>query len=345
MGFNNPFMEGGNEDPPQPLMPPMWQMSPADVMTWLDQQHPFVIKRIHYHAGWLLEQHGVQAADHIKNPRGEGGQGQGEGAIKNPPLWVKNAQKQGDEEDDDDDDGDGDTAGWYDEEAIHQGPSGLPVESAKTGKKKQQGKGRVRAGLGFIAAQNQQNPFQPQESDESEPPPPSSSSSTSQQQMQWTPAGWVVKDNSHKITTTMKPLPKPDIIPPARSDKYPEVGSDREKLRMLENNLNLMQFELTKICRKFRIVELDRDNLDSYPEAQNGRLKTAVSCVTAAEKTLNDFKEFLRDEKYKEWNEEQKKAHEEQVKAMIGETPTGVPHKKPDDDDYEDGDQRDQEAN
>ena len=33
-------------------------------------------------------------------------------------------------------------------------------------------------------------------------------------QMQWTPEGWVAKDNSHKVTTTMKPLPKVQIVPP-----------------------------------------------------------------------------------------------------------------------------------
>jgi hypothetical protein len=46
-------------------------------------------------------------------------------------------------------------------------------------------------------------------------------------QVQWTPAGWVQKDNSHKVTTTMKPLPEPEVIPPSGSANYPEAAADR----------------------------------------------------------------------------------------------------------------------
>ena len=146
--------------------------------------------------------------------------------------------------------------------------------------------------------------------------------------MQWTPGGWAPKDNSHKITTTIKPLPKPDIIPRKNSETYPEADSDRNKLKMLENNVNMMDFELKKICRKHNIANLDRDDLEKYSDEAKSRLKTAVQCVTAAEKTLADFKEFLTLEKYKAWNEEQTKKHEESLKSMIGEMPTGTPHNK-----------------
>ncbi len=41
-------------------------------------------------------------------------------------------------------------------------------------------------------------------------------------QMQWTPEGWVQKDNSHKVTAKMRPLPKIQIVPPL-SVTYPEA--------------------------------------------------------------------------------------------------------------------------
>lgn len=127
----------------------------------------------------------------------------------------------------------------------------------------------------------------------------------------------------------MRPLPEPEIVPP-QSSTYPEAAADREKLQMLKNNVGMMQFELNKICRRLKISvgSLDKDDLTAYPEDQQQRLKTAINCVSAAEKTLNEFIEFLKEEKYKEWNETQKKAHEEKVREMIGDMPTGVPHKR-----------------
>ena len=155
--------------------------------------------------------------------------------------------------------------------------------------------------------------------------------------MQWTPGGWVVKDNSHKVTTTMKPLPQRGIIP-AVSTTYPEAAADEEKVKMLRNNVGMMQFELNKICRKFRIINFNKDDLESYPMEQRDRLKTAVECVANAEKTLNEFIDYLKEEKYKEWNDQQQKEHDDAIKAMIGETPTmGVPHKKREDSEYEGG--------
>ena len=55
----------------------------------------------------------------------------------------------------------------------------------------------------------------------------------------------------------------------------------------------MMDFEVGKICRKFRIFNLDKDNLDQYPDEARTKLTTAIQCANAAEKTLNDFKEFL----------------------------------------------------
>lgn len=157
---------------------------------------------------------------------------------------------------------------------------------------------------------------------------PGSSSQGQSGQMQWTPEGWVPKDNSHKVTTTMKPLPKLQIVPPM-SVTYPDAVADRDKLRMLENNVNMMNDELRKICMRFNIRQLDRNNLDPYAQHQKDKLNTAITCVSNAEKTLADFKEFLKTDKYKEWNEAQEKQRAEEVKQMIGTTPDGVPHKRP----------------
>jgi len=151
---------------------------------------------------------------------------------------------------------------------------------------------------------------------------------TPSSQMQWTPEGWVAKDNSHKVTTMMRPLPKVQIVPPL-SVTYPDASTDNDKLKMLENNVNMMTIELNKICKRFNISNLNRDDLSQYPEMEQGKLKTALTCVSNAEKTFENFKEFLKTEKYKEWNEEQDDKRAEQVRQMIGQTPDGVPHKRP----------------
>ena len=148
-------------------------------------------------------------------------------------------------------------------------------------------------------------------------------------QMQWTPSGWVQKDNTHKFTSTIKPLPPHDIIPP-NSNEHPEATADKSKLKMLENNVNMMNFELEKICRKYQInkSQLTPEDVTKHPEEIQGRLKTALGCVKAAEKTLEDFKDYIKEDKYKAWNEEQKQRTEEALKTMIGEMPQGKPHKK-----------------
>jgi hypothetical protein len=146
--------------------------------------------------------------------------------------------------------------------------------------------------------------------------------------VQWTPQGWVPKDNSHKVTTTMKPLPKLEIVPP-QSTTYPEASADRDKLKMLETNVTMMTAELTKISRRFNIINLNKDDLSKYPENQQEKLKTALTCVGNAEKTLANYKDFLRTDKYQEWHDEQDKKRQTELKSMIGDTPGGVPHKRP----------------
>merc|ERR1719260_38946 len=141
--------------------------------------------------------------------------------------------------------------------------------------------------------------------------------------------GWTKSDirHPHKVTVQMKPLPELEIIPPF-SVENKEADVDRDKRKMLTNNVNMMQLEVNKICHRFKIppAQLDRNNLDSYPEKARDKLKVALTCVKNAERTLTDFLDFLKTDKYKEWNDEQKAKREELLKTMMGEAPKGRPH-------------------
>merc|ERR1719412_3109073 len=141
--------------------------------------------------------------------------------------------------------------------------------------------------------------------------------------------GWTTSDrrHPHRVTGQMKPLPEMDIIPPFSAENK-EADVDRDKRKMLTNNVNMMQIEINKICHKFKIVpsQLDKENLDQYPEQARAKLKTAVNCVQNAEKTLTDFLDFLKTEKYKAWNDDQIEKREALLKSMIGDTPKGTPH-------------------
>ena len=151
-----------------------------------------------------------------------------------------------------------------------------------------------------------------------------------QNQMQWTPGGWVMKDNSHKITSAVAQMGgETDIMPSMPSKEYPEVAQDRQKIKMLQQNIQMMSYELHRLCQRFRITKkLDKDtDLTEFPENQRDFLKTAIGCVTNAQKTFDDFRDFLVEEKYAEWAEEQKRLRNATVKAMIGEMPKGTPHK------------------
>ena len=141
--------------------------------------------------------------------------------------------------------------------------------------------------------------------------------------------GWTKSDirHPHKVTTQMKPLPELEIIPPFSAENK-EADIDRDKRKMLTNNVNMMQIEVNKICHRFKIppATLDMDNLDKYPETARAKLKVALTCVKNAERTLTDFLDFLKTEKYSSWNKEQQDKREELLKSMIGEQPQGKPH-------------------
>merc|ERR1719422_709397 len=141
--------------------------------------------------------------------------------------------------------------------------------------------------------------------------------------------GWTKSDmrHPHKVTTQMKPLPELEIIPPFSAENK-EADIDKEKRKMLTNNVSMMQMEVTKLCNRFKIplASLDKDNLDKYPDAAREKLGLALNCVRNAEVTLTDFLDFLKNDKYKEWNDEQKAKREDLLRSMIGTTPQGKPH-------------------
>jgi len=141
--------------------------------------------------------------------------------------------------------------------------------------------------------------------------------------------GWTKSDmrHPHKVTHQMKPLPELEIIPPF-SVENKEADIDRDKRKMLTNNVNMMQIEVNKICHRFKIppAQLDKDNLEQYPDNARDKLKIALTCVKNAERTLTDFLDFLKNEKYKCWNEEQHAKREELLRSMIGDVPKGKPH-------------------
>jgi hypothetical protein len=141
--------------------------------------------------------------------------------------------------------------------------------------------------------------------------------------------GWSKSDmrHPHKVTHAMKPLPELEIIPPFSAENK-EADVDRDKRKMLINNVNMMQIELNKICHRFKIKpsELDRENLDKYQKDATEKLSLALTCCTNAERTLSDFLDFLKNEKYKDWNDDQISKREALLKFMIGEVPQGKPH-------------------
>ena len=69
---------------------------------------------------------------------------------------------------------------------------------------------------------------------------------------------------------------------------------------------------------KIKPSELDKDNLDKYPKEAQEKLSLALTCVSNAERTLSNFLDFLKNEKYKEWNDDQIEKRESLLKSMIG---------------------------
>ena len=49
--------------------------------------------------------------------------------------------------------------------------------------------------------------------------------------------------------------------------------------------------------------------------------KSILCDVENAETTLNDYKDFLKTDKYKEWNDQQEDKYKDSIKEMIGKNP------------------------
>jgi hypothetical protein len=339
--YNYDEENGGNGPNNAGFCPPSGArpLQPPEILAWLDSQDTPIIRRIMFHCRWLLEQRGEM----LENV-GFGDDGANEQGKNESESSSSNLEK--------DDSGEPDSS-WYagatpgpppassdiagsqpepPEGAPHMAgapfrgrgrggpmpgynPGGPPMPMGPPNKMMRPNFGGPRPPFGYPPGPPGRGGFGP-------PVRPG--------QMQWTPGGWVPKDNTHKVTSTIRPLPAAEIIPP-NSNEHPEASADRSKLKMLENNVNMMTFELEKICRKYQINrnQLTPEDVTKHPAEVQARLKTALGCVKAAEKTLDDFKEYLKDDKYKSWNAEQKQRSEEALKTMIGEMPQGTPHKKP----------------
>ena len=48
-------------------------------------------------------------------------------------------------------------------------------------------------------------------------------------------------------------------------------------------------------------------------------MSLAITCVSNAERTLNDFLDFLKNDKYRVWNQDQISKRDALLKSMIGE--------------------------
>ena len=89
------------------------------------------------------------------------------------------------------------------------------------------------------------------------------------------------------------------LIPPTSE----EARSDRNTIISLVNNKVGMKKALDKLCNKFEIKSLD--NLDTYKDSTQEKIKLAIQYADMAENKLSSYVEFLKNDKYKEWNEEQ----------------------------------------
>lgn len=230
MGMGNDQWNDQGEGGPQCGGFPPPGLQPGDVLAWMDHQHPFVLRRIYFHVKWLFQQHGIKLDGEWENGDDESNEESQPQQQKQQQPQQQQVKKQQNDKKEAQNKG-GPAEDWYNTGAMNAVPP--PPELLNSGRG-----GRGRGGGGGGRGRGQ---------------------------LQWTPGGWAPKDNSHKVTTMMRPLPERDIIPPS-SDTFKEAAADREKLKMLKNNLSMMQFELTKICKRFRIQALDRDNLDQYPD-------------------------------------------------------------------------------
>jgi len=305
-----------------------WNLTVDDVQAWMDLQSIEILKSIYKHAVWLLEQHGIECEDRLNLLMSErvaedwfeggsaaaaagrqkkaalpGASTAGEevepGEIWEPPAIpslismnvppppksrnrVNNLQQQANQR-------------WEQHKLTGwKGPDPpVRVQPQVHGALPPTGRGRGAWKKGGTL--------------HSVPPPhPAPAPNVRPPQLPGPPipnAAESPRNSSRRVATEPH-----RIVPPTNANgSYPEAKPDNEKLTNLQSNFNLMQFELNKICRKFRISVLNEKDLSIYPKAQQPRLKAAVECVTNARNTLNSYKDFLMSVKYKGWNDSEKK--------------------------------------
>jgi hypothetical protein len=185
-------------------------LTPPDVLAWLDYQAPYILRQIIFHSRWLLEQYGCDP----DKPGENEGEEEVEGKLDSAPESTSESTSP---------------------DGAKEKNQNQPMASIKplmaAGVKSKANKKSNHPGFGWTK------------------------SSAANQQLQWTPTGWITKDNAHKVptaffalttdalihliffqvTTTSRPLPDPDIIPPM-STTYPEASADRDKLKVTSFN-------------------------------------------------------------------------------------------------------------
>ena len=90
-----------------------------------------------------------------------------------------------------------------------------------------------------------------------------------------------------------------DIIPPD-----PEADVDREERKKLSDKVETMVAAVQKVCDKIGLDSgsLDKSNIDKYPPP----VVMACRYEENAKAKLESFLDFLENDKYKEWNDDQK---------------------------------------
>ena len=99
-----------------------------------------------------------------------------------------------------------------------------------------------------------------------------------------------------------------DIIPPLSAENK-EADDDRKELVKKKQYKMIREEAFWKLCHKHKVTE---QNIDSCPEGVREKLQLALKYERNAEESLADFLDFLKNDKYKKWNDEKKAKMEEQ---------------------------------
>ena len=101
-----------------------------------------------------------------------------------------------------------------------------------------------------------------------------------------------------------------DIIPPLSAENK-EADDDRKELERKKHYKTIREEAFWKLCHKYKVTG---QNFNSCPEGVKEKLQLALKYEGEAEESLADFLDFLKNDKYKKWNDE-KKAKKEGVQG------------------------------